>query len=73
MEEYVKREQYLNRLIVRRDNGMIKTVIGPRRAGKSFLLNPIFKDYLLGLSLSKTTSCPIVMRKASTTRACFNF
>ena len=26
---------------------MIKTVTGPRRAGKSFLLNPIFKDYLL--------------------------
>ncbi|MBQ9357556.1 MAG: AAA family ATPase [Prevotella sp.] len=47
MEECVKREQYLNRLIVRRDNGMIKTVTGPRRAGKSFLLNPIYKDYLL--------------------------
>ena len=26
---------------------MIKTITGPRRAGKSFLLNPIFKDYLL--------------------------
>ena len=47
MEEYVKRDVYLNRLIVRRDNGLIKAVTGPRRAGKSFLLNPIFKDYLL--------------------------
>ena len=47
MEKYVKREHYLNRLVVRRDNGMIKTITGPRRAGKSFLLNPIFKDYLL--------------------------
>ena len=47
MEKYVQRERYLNRLIVRRNNGMIKTITGPRRAGKSFLLNPIFKDYLL--------------------------
>lgn len=47
MEKYVKRNVYLNRLIVRRDNGLIKAVTGPRRSGKSFLLNPIFKDYLL--------------------------
>lgn len=47
MEEYVKRDVYLNRLIVRRDNNLIKVITGPRRAGKSFLLDPIFKDYLL--------------------------
>lgn len=47
MEAYVKRDTYLNRLIVRRNNNMVKAVTGPRRAGKSFLLNPIFKDYLL--------------------------
>lgn len=47
MKAYVKRDAYLNRLIVRRNNNMVKAVTGPRRAGKSFLLNPIFKDYLL--------------------------
>jgi len=47
MGAYVKRDTYLNRLIVRRDNGLVKAITGPRRAGKSFLLNPIFKDYLL--------------------------
>lgn len=47
MEEYVKRDVYLNRLIVRRNNNLIKAITGPRRAGKSFLLDPIFKDYLL--------------------------
>ena len=47
MKAYVKRDTYLNRLIVRRNNNMVKAVTGPRRAGKSFLLNPIFKDYLL--------------------------
>ena len=47
MDAYVRRDTYLNRLIVRRDNDLIKAITGPRRAGKSFLLNPIFKDYLL--------------------------
>ena len=47
MNAYVKRDLYLNRLIVRRDNGQIKAVTGPRRSGKSFLLDPIYKDYLL--------------------------
>lgn len=47
MKDYVRRDVYLKRLIVRRDNNLIKAVTGPRRAGKSFLLNPIFKDYLL--------------------------
>ncbi|MBQ3733273.1 MAG: ATP-binding protein [Bacteroidales bacterium] len=47
MDAYVKRETYLNRLIVRKENGLVKAVTGPRRSGKSFLLNPIFKDYLL--------------------------
>lgn len=48
MEAYVKRNTYLNRLIVRRDNGLVKAITGLRRAGKSFLLNPIYKEYLLG-------------------------
>lgn len=47
MQAYVKRDTYLNRLIVRRNNNMVKAITGPRRAGKSFLLIPIFKDYLL--------------------------
>lgn len=47
MQAYVKRDTYLNRLIVRRNNNMVKAIIGPRRAGKSFLLNPIFKNYLM--------------------------
>jgi len=30
------------------DNGEVKIITGPRRSGKSWLLNRIFKDYLLG-------------------------
>lgn len=44
---YIKRETYLQKLIDRMDNGEVKTVTGPRRCGKSWLLKRIFRDYLL--------------------------
>ena len=47
MEKYILREIYLNLLIDRMNNGDVKIVTGPRRCGKSWLLNRIFKDYLL--------------------------
>lgn len=47
MRGYVQRETYLEKLIVRRDNGEVKVITGPRRSGKSFLLDPIYKEYLL--------------------------
>lgn len=43
----IRRDIYLNRLINRMHNGMIKVVTGIRRSGKSYLLFTIFKDYLL--------------------------
>lgn len=47
MDKYVKRDSYLNKLIARRNNGLVKVITGPRRAGKSFLLDPIFRNYLI--------------------------
>lgn len=44
---YIKRDIYLERLINRMHNGMVKIVTGPRRSGKSWLLTHIFTDYLL--------------------------
>ena len=43
----VKRETYLQQLIQRKDNGMIKVITGIRRCGKSFLLFHIYKRYLM--------------------------
>lgn len=43
----IERNDYLNKLIVRRENGLIKILTGIRRCGKSYMLDPIFKDYLL--------------------------
>ena len=43
----IERNGYLQQLILRKDNGMIKVITGIRRCGKSFLLFQIFKKYLL--------------------------
>lgn len=43
----IKRERYLNELISARENKLIKVITGIRRSGKSYLLDPIFKEYLI--------------------------
>ena len=43
----ILRDFYLDKLISRRENGMIKVITGVRRCGKSYLLNTLFYKYLL--------------------------
>ena len=42
----IKRQNYLNELISARKNKLIKVITGIRRCGKSYLLDPIYKNYL---------------------------
>ncbi|APJ38128.1 hypothetical protein BLA55_00260 [Mycoplasmopsis pullorum] len=42
-----QREKYLNQLIRKMNNGLIKIVAGLRRSGKSYLIFNLFKNYLL--------------------------
>lgn len=48
----IKRDQYLNALINRMHNGMIKVITGIRRAGKSYILFNIFQNYLLSIGVN---------------------
>lgn len=43
----IERDYYLKELVDRIDNQLIKIVTGIRRCGKSYLLNIIFKNYLI--------------------------
>lgn len=42
----IKRDVYLNKLIRKKKNGLIKVVTGVRRCGKSYLLFHLFHDHL---------------------------
>ena len=43
----IRRDIYLNKLISKKHNGLIKVVTGMRRCGKSYLLFNLFKEYLI--------------------------
>lgn len=43
----IKRDYYLNKLISKQHNGLIKVITGIRRCGKSYLLFSLFKNHLI--------------------------
>ena len=44
----IQRDMYLDKLIARKHNGMVKVVTGVRRCGKSYLLFELFMEHLIG-------------------------
>lgn len=47
MQKIIKRNEYLDRILAKKENGLIKVITGIRRCGKSFLLFNLFYDYLI--------------------------
>ncbi len=43
----ISRNYYINQMISNQNNGLVKVITGIRRCGKSYLLDPLFKNYLL--------------------------
>ena len=50
----IKRDGYLNRLIGKERNGLIKVVTGVRRCGKTYLLFNLFHDHLLSKGVDES-------------------
>lgn len=61
----IKRDKYLNDLINRMHNGLIKVITGIRRSGKSYLVFHIFKDYLLQNGVPESHIISIELDKRS--------
>lgn len=49
----IKREFYLQKLISKKENGMIKVITGIRRCGKSYLLFNLYREYLLSVGVKE--------------------
>lgn len=49
----IRRDLYLNKLISKQNNGMIKVITGIRRCGKSYLLFNLFTEYLINSGVPK--------------------
>lgn len=49
----IRRDFYLEKLIKRKNNGLIKVITGIRRSGKSYLLNNLFYRHLLDSGVDK--------------------
>ena len=49
----INRDKYLNQSIQKKNNGLIKIITGLRRCGKSYLLNKLYKDYLISNNIDQ--------------------
>ncbi len=49
----IERNYYLDKLIFKKENHLIKIITGIRRCGKSYLLDPIYKNYLLNSGVAE--------------------
>lgn len=52
-KQTIRRDRYLQKLIDKKENGLIKVITGIRRCGKSYLLFEIYTDYLLSHGVEK--------------------
>lgn len=49
----IERKKYLDTLIKKKENGLVKVITGIRRSGKSYLLFNIYKQYLLSIGVKE--------------------
>ena len=54
MTSSIKRDKYLQKIIDKKENGLIKVITGIRRCGKSYLLFNLFYDYLIDSGIDKS-------------------
>jgi len=61
----IQRDVYLKQLLDKKDNGLIKIITGIRRCGKSYLLDPLFKNALTSDGIAKDHIIKIELDKVA--------
>lgn len=61
----IQRDVYLKQLLDKKDNGLIKIITGIRRCGKSYLLDPLFRNALISDGVEKDHIIKIELDKVS--------
>ncbi len=61
----ILRDKYVEQLLSKSWNGKVKIITGLRRCGKSFLLNTLFRNYLLGSGVTEDEIISIDLEKKS--------
>lgn len=64
----IQRNQYLNALIRKKDNGRVKIITGIRRCGKSYLLFNIYKNHLLKSGIGEDQIIEMVLDEVDNAR-----
>ncbi len=64
----IERKQYLDKLIAKKENGLIKVITGIRRCGKSFLLFEIYHGYLNSIGVEDSCIIELALDEARNAR-----
>lgn len=64
----IKRDRYLNKLIEKKENGLIKVITGIRRCGKSFLLFELYHEYLISIGVMEENIIELALDEAINAR-----
>lgn len=64
----IRRDRYLNKLIVKKENGLIKVITGIRRCGKSFLLFELYHEYLNSIGVQDDNIIELALDEAINAR-----
>jgi len=64
----IRRDKYLNKLIQKKENGLIKIITGIRRSGKSYLLFEIYRQYLIDNGVKEDNIIEIALDELANAR-----
>ena len=64
----IERKKYLDKLISKKDNGLVKVITGIRRCGKSFLLFNLYHSYLNSIGIADENIIELALDEAANAR-----